>query len=108
VAYSKEVARELLGREITVQIAREFSWPYSATYGPSGELTFNYMRLGAAFFSGITDETNSLLIHEFGHEYEADHLSASYYKALTDLGARFVRLALDRPEFFKSFFNTGG
>lgn len=102
-AYSKGVAHELLGCEIVVQIARESSWPYRATYGP-GTLRFNMALLGAEFFGGITDEMNSLLIHEFGHHYESDHLSAKYYKALTDLGARFVRLALEDPQFFQSFF----
>jgi hypothetical protein len=101
VDYAKRIARELLGCEITVQIAREFGWNYRATYGP-GQLTFNLVRCGHAFFDGgITDDLNDLLIHEFGHHFEGDHLSADYYQALTRLGARMVRLALEKPEAFR-------
>ena len=38
-----------------------------------------------------------VLLHEFGHEYESDHLSASYHRALCRLGAKMRRLGhLDR------------
>ena len=47
---------------------------------------FNLSRCGRAFFEhGITDDVNRLLIHEFAHHYEGDHLSESYHKALADL-----------------------
>ena len=40
-----------------------------------------------AFFErGITDDVNELLIHEYGHHYEGDHLSEDYYKALCRVG----------------------
>ena len=42
----------------------------------------------------------SVLLHEFGHEYESDHLSEAYYRALTELGAKVAQLALDKPKLF--------
>ena len=38
-----------------------------------------------------SDEQTALLIHEFGHEYESDHLSKAYYDALCKVGAALVR-----------------
>ena len=100
-AYVASIGRELLGCEVDVAIAREPGWPYGATYG-KGRLVFNLARCGRAFFEhGITDDVNELLIHEYGHHYEGDHLSADYYKALCRVGARMVRLALDEPELFR-------
>jgi hypothetical protein len=84
-----------------VTFAREPHWPYGATYG-KGRLTFNYSRCGAAFFeNGASDDVNRLLIHEYAHHYESDHLSEGYYKALADLGARLARLALEDPDVFR-------
>ena len=101
VDHAKTIARELLACEISVEIVREFGWPYSATYG-KGSLTFNLSKLGHDFFdNGITDDVNDLLIHEFGHHYAGDHLSTDYFNALTKLGAKMVRLALVKPEVFR-------
>ena len=95
------IGQHLLDSHVTVTYAREPNWPYGATYG-NGRLTFNLARCGRRFFEqGITDDVNRLLIHEFAHHYESDHLSEGYYKALADLGARLVRLALDTPELFR-------
>jgi hypothetical protein len=99
--YAEGIGNLLLDSVIDVTFAREPHWPYGATYG-KGRLTFNYSRCGRAFFeNGVTDEVNRLLIHEFAHHYESDHLSEGYYKALADVGARFVRLALEQPEVFQ-------
>jgi hypothetical protein len=37
---------------------------------------------------GITEDLVQLLIHEFAHEYSADHLSSDYHQALCRIGAR--------------------
>jgi hypothetical protein len=68
-----------------------------------GRFSFNYRSLGAKFFdlSPVDEGPLSLTIHELGHFYESDHLSRGYYKALTDLGARCARVALDDPGFFE-------
>ena len=94
------IGQELLGCHVHVVIAREPTWPYGATYG-KGRLVFNVSRCGRGFFEqGITDDVNRLLIHEFAHHYESDHLSEAYYKALADVGARLARLALKSPAMF--------
>ena len=46
---------------------------------------------------------DSLLLHEFGHEYSGDHLSSDYHEALCKLGAGLKRLALKRPEARRDF-----
>ena len=98
--YACAIGQHLLDSHVTVTIAYEPKWPYGATYG-KGRLTFNMARCGRRFFEqGITDDVNRLLIHEFAHHYESDHLSESYYKALADLGARLARLALTMPGLF--------
>jgi len=100
-AYAVAIGRELLGCEVHVVIAREADWPYGAVYG-NGRLVFNLARCGHAFFdNGIRDDVNDLLIHEFGHHYESDHLSANYHRALCKVGAHMVRAALTKPELFR-------
>lgn len=102
-SFAKDVARELLHRKsLTVQIANEFDWNVDATFGKGSVLVLNLARLGHKFFDdGITNKVIDLIIHEFGHHYSGDHLSSDYYDALTDLGARMTRLALDKPEIFR-------
>jgi hypothetical protein len=48
-------------------------------------------------------DANWLLIHEFGHQYSADHLSEGYHEALCRLGAGLKKLALEKPEAFDQF-----
>ena len=99
--YACAIGLELLGCRVSVTIAREPKWPFQATYG-KGRLVFNLCKCGRAFFeNGITDDVNQLLLHEFAHHYESDHLSEHYYDALADLGARLTRLALDQPDLFR-------
>lgn len=108
VVYARALARELLGTSIVVQVATEVTWPYAATYGP-GHLTFNLGRLGHAWFDAAPRlEVDKLLIHEFGHHYSADHLSAAYHDALCELGAKMATLALHIPEFFVRHGHMGG
>ena len=100
VNYAILIGQELLGCPVHVVVAREADWPYRATYG-KGRLVFNLSRCGRAFFeNGIADDVNRLLIHEFAHHYESDHLSECYHKALADVGARLARLALNSPAMF--------
>ena len=68
--------------------------PPPVTPPPTGEFVFNKLRLGAKWFEqGITEEVVRLLIHEFGHQYSPDHLSAEYHEALCRIGARLYALA---------------
>jgi hypothetical protein len=100
--YAKTLAVELLGHDIEVKIAKEFGWNYAATYGP-GRLTINASSLGHAWFDkDIRDvAVNELLIHEFGHEHEVDHLSSGYHRAVCRLGAELLTLALRKPEIWR-------
>ncbi len=101
VTYSEAVAVRLLKKKVSVLICNEPTSNIRACYG-SSQLTYNYGRLGAGWFeNGITPGVNSLLIHELGHDFSGNHLSTDYYRALTDLGAGLVSLALNEPELFK-------
>ncbi len=101
VTFARAVAPYLVRSSITVNICREISWPFAATYGP-GQLVFNLGRLGHEFFDdGVNEEVIDLLIHELGHHFSGDHLSSDYYDGLTKVGARMALLALSNPEFFQ-------
>ncbi len=87
--FSQIVGKDVLGRKnIEVQFANDITWPYAATYGPGGPLTFNVGRLGHAWFS----EDNvvavlQLLLHEYAHEEVSDHLSQEFSDKVAQLGA---------------------
>lgn len=97
--YSKFVANEILGFDINVRITRAGN-NFLAAYG-NKTLTFNLNCLGNAFFDKpISVEHNSLLIHEFAHEYESNHLSDKYYSSLCEIGAKLFELLLqDKTRF---------
>lgn len=110
--YVHQIAPELIGHDVAVQIVNEPMSNTLASYGPGGPLTLNYGRLGNGFFDRRTWEgleaINDLLIHEFGHEVEGDHLSRRYYAALTMLGARLATAALHHPDYFRDMVQTWG
>ena len=92
--FAQRVAEKVLSRAITVKFCATPHHLGGASYAPSGELVFNKFRLGADWFErGITDDLVQLLIHEFGHEFSADHLSSDYHGALCRIGARIFALA---------------
>lgn len=92
VDYAHRLAGALLGCEISVRIICDIAEPYQACYGQH-ELVINKGKVGKAWFEqGISDEVVALLIHEFGHEYESNHLSANYNDVLCNLGAKMRRL----------------
>ena len=67
---------------------------FVACYG-SGRLDFNLMRLGHKWFEqGTNEEVDTLLIHEFGHQYSADHLSEEYHGALP-IGGQAQEVGID-------------
>jgi hypothetical protein len=92
-------------RTLTVHFVNLPGSSYEATFargGDLGTLTFNVARCTSVWFergqmsAGILD----LIIHEFGHWFESDHLSRNYYHALSSLGGQVAVLALDRSELF--------
>ena len=84
-----------------MRIVNDITWWPAATYGKGCPLTMNLGSLGHRWFNEPNlDRVNDLLLHEFGHEVESNHLSANYYKALTRFGAGLVGIALKNPEVF--------
>jgi hypothetical protein len=100
--YAVFLARELMQVPLTVSVVHTTN-NFAACYG-SGRLDLNLLRLGHRWFEqGASEDVDSLLLHEFGHEYSSDHLSSDYHEALCKLGAGLKKLALERPEAMKYF-----
>lgn len=87
--------------QLRVVIVTEPLVGWRANYG-SRRLCLNYGKLGKRWFAAPNRDESvlSLLVHEFAHQYESDHLSEGYYRALTELAAKLANLALDKPEMF--------
>ena len=101
--YAVFLGQELMQVPVTVTFVNTTN-AFLACYAAGGDLHFNLFRLGHAWFeSGITEEVDRLLIHEFGHQSSGDHLSEEYHDALCLLGARLKKLALMTPEAFRPF-----
>ncbi len=101
-AYARFLADELMGVELAVSVVHTTN-NFVAAYG-FGRLDFNLLRLGHRWFEqGATEDVDRLLIHEFGHQYSADHLSEEYHEALCRLGAGLKKLALEKPEELRRF-----
>lgn len=113
VDLSEWLAKELLGVEyIEITIISELSLGWSACYGPRGDkggrLDFNLARLGHRWFNNWKDDPRSvvrLLLHEFSHHYEMNHLSEDFADAGHNLGAKLAMLALDKPREFRRRFH---
>ena len=92
--FAQRMAEKVLSRTIRVKFCATPHHLGGASYSQGGELVFNKFRLGADWFEhGITEEVVHLLIHEFGHQYSPDHLSAEYHEALCRIGAKLFALA---------------
>jgi len=103
VRYAKAIVKEMLGESVSVEVLNNANCGILADY-KRGRLRLNVGRLGKGWFQlGITIKVDALLIHEFAHHYESDHLSERYYDACCSLGACLKRLAVERPEFFAPF-----
>ncbi len=102
VAYARLLAAELLGAEITVTLTDDRGWSFRAAYRPrgntGGSLVISTVKTPPELWETIGPELDGLLLHEFAHHTESDHLSHRFHKAITDLSARLVALALERPE----------
>lgn len=87
-AYAIALGQELLGKIITVTLHDRLQGKMAA-YGGSG-LHLSRAQLPRLKFEGVTVQqaVDSLLLHEFGHDEEGNHLSDQYHGALTRLGAK--------------------
>jgi len=109
--YTEGMAQRLMGKRIDVQFVKTKSVvsSWDACYG-RGHLFgtpffhYNVSNLGKPWFErGANLSVDDLIIHEFGHEYESNHLSEKYYNALTRLAAKLKVAALKEPAWFLSF-----
>jgi hypothetical protein len=99
-SYAKGLAKKLLGKSLLVKYVDSRKWGFEATYG-GGALTLNIAAIGKGTLRrGPCEKINELLIHEFAHEYEADHFRSGYHEACCRLGAKMVQVAMDEPDFF--------
>lgn len=101
-AYARALACELLRKEIRITIDKGRMGGCRAAYG-GHELTFSFATLGTKWFDkGINEDLDALLLHEFAHEYEENHLADGFHRACTRLGAKLGALGRTTPEFFKT------
>lgn len=108
-AYTAGLACRLLDRHIAIRfvIMRHYPGkPWGAAYG-NGQFDFNVHYLGRHWFDqGATEDVDSLILHELGHETESDHCSANFHQVLTKLGAKLKAEALKDPQWFRSFLKA--
>jgi hypothetical protein len=90
-SYAKLIAHAVLNVEISVVFYASPHMVAEAAFGQR-ELALNKFRLGNEWFDLSENrlKIDALLIHEFGHHFESDHLSESYYDALTSIAAKFI------------------
>lgn len=90
--YTKRLAVLLMDVNIAVEFGEQASCE-SACYG-STTLQFNVRNLGKHWFDLDNNRRaiDDLIVHEFGHEYAANHLSEAYNNALSLLAAKAMQL----------------
>ena len=88
---SKEMHNILFNEECDVNFYENSADNCLARYG-SCSLYFNISKLGKKWFKWSVNkqEILALIIHEFGHYYEGDHLSSSYNDALCKIGSKLI------------------
>lgn len=108
--YTVEVANRLLKKDVSVRFVsvKHFAFKrWVACYGrghSTGTFDYNIHTLGRKWFAnGVTEQIDSLILHELAHNYESNHLCEEYYEACTNLGARLKQLALQDPAWFGKF-----
>lgn len=108
--YAIALAEKLMKVKLRVSFLDTDDSDMLATYGNSlgdHRLTFYVRQLGENWFDldKNIEDIDDLLIHEFGHEYSGNHLDKAYHDALSRLGARLKKLALDEPQFFAPYIS---
>lgn len=102
-AYAQMLARNLMGVALQIKITKAGNNFMMCYCRETHQLTLN-LNGGCTekFFANVGSvEQDDILLHEFGHEYESNHLDENYYRSLTLLGAKLKVLALKKPELFK-------
>jgi hypothetical protein len=102
--YAQRIHDVLIEGWLYVKFVKPKKRDWAACYAKC-QLDFNLRSLGNKFFEkacgGDLTALNDLLIHEFAHFYESDHLSDKFHEACSKLGARLVDLALSEPKLFE-------
>lgn len=93
-------ARLGVRRDLSVQFVDRLNPGVQAAWGDT--LDFGVETLGGPeWFEGpLRPDQLDLLIHEFGHESDGNHLADAYFHALTRLAGELAFLALREPTFF--------
>jgi hypothetical protein len=87
---ARAVARTIFGENVEVAFVSEPTIRWGANYG-GRRLCVNVGRLGHAFFDRGNEKSQlSLMIHEYGHEYESNHLSSDYHEAICSIGSKLA------------------
>jgi len=105
VQLSKRLATKLMGVHLNVSIVRapNFSACFGSGVVSGSHLDFSLQRLGHRWFNNWRQNRAAvfdLLIHEFAHHYEENHLSEHYHEAVSKLGGKLAELALTEPDVF--------
>tara|TARA_R110000823_G_scaffold13050_2_gene43334 strand:- start:48 stop:1523 length:1476 start_codon:yes stop_codon:yes gene_type:complete len=82
----------------SVTICNDNNVKHAVAWYSQNAVTLHLIRLSHRWFAedNLQDQID-LMLHEFGHRYESDHLSENYYNALTKLGAKLaVSLGMKR------------
>lgn len=98
--YCVLLGKRLMNLNIVVKMTKAGD-NFSACYGQR-MITFNLTVLKQSWFEGNFGVAHDeLIIHEFGHEYAADHRSPEYHDAICKLGAKLANLFLEQPEMVR-------
>jgi hypothetical protein len=99
VDLAHRLAGTLLGHTVDVRIVNEPHVGWLANYGEDQSMAINAGRLGRKWFDGEIDQKHvQLILHEFGHDIESNHLSDKYYEAVASLGAKLAFAVVANPE----------
>lgn len=113
--YTVGLGRLLMDRNISVEFVHVDKFPnkrWIACYGRghlggTSKFQYNIYTLGYKWFEhGVNADVDALIIHEFGHQYESNHLSEKYYDALCELGAKLKAAVMEDIEWFKRYSKT--
>jgi hypothetical protein len=103
--YMTQLAVWLLNIQLEIVMENERGQSYLANYSRgsrASRLTFSIPALGRAWFNLSSNfiAINDLMLHEFAHQANSNHLAAAYHEALSHLGAKMVEIALREPAYF--------
>ena len=103
VKFTEWLGGELLDCHVSVGVVNS-TQGFGACWGEQ-RILFNVMKLSKKWFvGGVNDRVLRLVVHEFAHHYEDDHLSDEYHETLTRLGVQLAALVHRQPKRFKGVF----